>query len=205
MPQLIARRVREQHVYCEIVRHNISAAARSASSPAGHHPLRRAGERVRAGRSRSATRRSFDLGIPVLGICYGMQLVCEALGGKVESAPAREYGRAHARVISHADLFDGVADETEVWMSHGDQVSQVSRRIHRRWPDTSTCPIAAVQASHAADLRPAVSSGSDAHAAGREVLANFLTAFAAAPAPGGWATLPSKPIEASASRWATAA
>ncbi|MCA9888289.1 MAG: gamma-glutamyl-gamma-aminobutyrate hydrolase family protein, partial [Anaerolineae bacterium] len=63
---------------------------------------------------------------PVFGICYGMQLACEALGGKVASTPTREYGRARCDIGSHADLFAGLPDHTEVWMSHGDQVSQVS-------------------------------------------------------------------------------
>jgi len=69
----------------------------------------------------------------VLGICYGMQLMCQALGGQVRSAPAREYGRAELTVDSAkqeaADLFAGVAPHTQVWMSHGDQVDQVSEQF----------------------------------------------------------------------------
>ena len=98
--QLIARRVREQHVYCEIVRHDITAERIRELAPKGHHPLRRAGQRLRTGRAEVRSRASSSLGMPVLGICYGMQLACEALGGQVQSAPAREYGRAHCRVTS---------------------------------------------------------------------------------------------------------
>src|SRR5205085_1738710 len=64
----------------------------------------------------------FDLGIPVLGICYGMQLACQALGGVVRPAPSREFGRADCRVEDGEALFGGVPTHTSVWMSHGDQV-----------------------------------------------------------------------------------
>ncbi len=95
--QLIARRVRQQQVYCEIVRHDIHGRADPRVGPEGDHPLRRAGQRLRAGAPKCDPE-IFRLGLPVLGICYGMQLACEALGGRVQSAPAREYGRAHCRV-----------------------------------------------------------------------------------------------------------
>jgi GMP synthase (glutamine-hydrolysing) len=122
--QLIARRVREQSVYCEIVRHDLTAARVAEIAPKGII-LSGGPASVYAAAAPHCDPAIFELGIPVLGICYGMQLVCEALGGRVESAPAREYGRAHVQVLSHADLFAGVADESEVWMSHGDQVSRV--------------------------------------------------------------------------------
>ena len=80
----------------------------------------------------------------MLGICYGMQLACEALGGRVESAPAREYGRAHCRLVNDDELFAGVPEEIQVWMSHGDQVSQVSGDF-QPLAATDTCPIAAVK------------------------------------------------------------
>jgi GMP synthase (glutamine-hydrolysing) len=88
--------------------------------------------------------RLFELGIAVLGICYGMQLACEALGGKVESAPAREYGRAECEVIDAADLFAGVQKRTQVWMSHGDQVTGISGDF-TPLARTATCPYAAVR------------------------------------------------------------
>ena len=68
----------------------------------------------------------FDLDLPILGICYGMQLACEALGGHVGSTPSREYGRKHCYVATANCLFDGVPQKTQVWMSHGDQVSDIS-------------------------------------------------------------------------------
>ena len=92
--QLIARRVREQHVYCEIVRHDITAERVRELAPSGLILSGGPASVYEARRAASAIRRSFELGIPVLGICYGMQLACEALGGQVREPPAREFGRA---------------------------------------------------------------------------------------------------------------
>jgi GMP synthase (glutamine-hydrolysing) len=141
--QLIARRVREQHVYCELVRHDISAEQVKKHAPAGLI-LSGGPSSVYETGAPKCDPKIFDLGIPVLGICYGMQLACETLGGKVTSAPAREYGRARVHVTSHADLFAGVPGELDVWMSHGDQVSRVSDDFEPL-ARTATCPIAAVR------------------------------------------------------------
>ena len=84
------------------------------------------------------------MGIPVLGICYGMHLACDALGGKVESTPSREFGRARCKVTSDSELFAGLPPETDVWMSHGDQVSAVAQDF-LPLATTRTCPIAAVK------------------------------------------------------------
>src|SRR6267378_4426587 len=141
--QLIARRVREQNVFCQIVRHDLSAARVAELKPSGLI-LSGGPASVYEPGAPHCDPAIFDLGIPVLGICYGLQVVCEALGGQVESAPAREYGRAHIQVLSHADLFQSVADESEVWMSHGDQVTRVSSDFIPL-ARTGTCPIAAVK------------------------------------------------------------
>ncbi len=141
--QLIARRVREQHVYCEIVRHNITAARVRELAPRGLI-LSGGPASVYAPGAPQCDEGIFQLGIPVLGICYGMQLACRALGGKVESAPAREYGRAHCHVLVKDGLFTGLPTETEVWMSHGDQVTGVSSDFIAQ-AKTDTCPIAAVK------------------------------------------------------------
>jgi GMP synthase (glutamine-hydrolysing) len=141
--QLIARRVREQHVYCEIVRHDISAEQIRRHKPAGLILSGGPNSVYEAGAPKCDPA-LFTLGIPVLGICYGMQLACDTLGGKVASAPAREYGRARIHVTSHADLFAGVPAEMDVWMSHGDQVSDVSSDFEPL-AGTATCPIAAVR------------------------------------------------------------
>ena len=141
--QLIARRVREQQVYCEIVRHNISAERLAELAPKGII-LSGGPASVYEANAPKCDPEIFRLGIPVLGICYGMQLACQALGGKVASAPAREFGRAQFHVTAKGDLFAGVPDDAEVWMSHGDQVTGVSDDFVPL-AATATCPIAAVK------------------------------------------------------------
>jgi GMP synthase (glutamine-hydrolysing) len=120
----------------------------------------------------------FRLGLPVLGICYGMQLACEALGGRVENTPAREYGRARCEIVNGNELFDGVTRQTQVWMSHGDQVAQVSDDF-LALAKTNTCPIAAVKHRqlpiYGLQFHPEVTHTPE----GSKILANFLTAACA--------------------------
>jgi GMP synthase (glutamine-hydrolysing) len=141
--QLIARRVREQNVYCEIVKHDITPDQVRAHRPAGlilsggpNSVYDEGAPQCHAG--------IFDMGIPVLGICYGMQLVCDRLGGKVDSSPSREYGRAICQKSGDDALFDNFPAESQVWMSHGDQVQHVSEDFVSL-ARTSTCPVAAVR------------------------------------------------------------
>ena len=115
----------------------------------------------------------FSLGVPVLGICYGMQAACEALGGKVGRAEAREYGRSQCDVIVEHSLFSGVPTTTDVWMSHGDQVTTVSDDFIPL-AKTSTCPLAAVRHRtlpvFGLQFHPEVTHTP----AGSAILANFL-------------------------------
>jgi GMP synthase (glutamine-hydrolysing) len=141
--QLIARRVREQNVYCEIVRHSITAERVRELAPIGII-LSGGPSSVYAQGAPLCDPKLFELGIPVLGICYGMQLMCQALGGKVDSAPAREYGRAECDIVEADGLFAGVPKQTQVWMSHGDQVAGISNDF-TPLAKTSTCPYAAVK------------------------------------------------------------
>ena len=141
--QLIARRVREQHVYCEIVRHNITPERVRELGPRGII-LSGGPASVYAEGAPKCDPEIFKLGLPVLGICYGMQLICEGLGGRVNSAPAREYGRAYLQITRPDPLLAGVPDHTQVWMSHGDQVTQVSEEF-QPLATTQTCPYAAVK------------------------------------------------------------
>ena len=126
--QLIARRVREQNVFCQIVRHDLPAWRVAELKPRG---LIFSGgpASVYAPGAPLCDPKLFDLGIPVLGICYGMQLACQLLGGEVKPAPSREFGRAVCRVRQSDGLFADVPPETIVWMSHGDQVSDRQRRF----------------------------------------------------------------------------
>lgn len=141
--QLIARRVREQNVYCEIVRHDITPEQIRNHRPSGLI-LSGGPSSVYQSGAPKCDPGIFEMEIPVLGICYGMQLACEHLGGKVESTTTREYGRAICEVASDDDLFKGFPPQAEVWMSHGDQVQQVSE-VFKSLARTDTCPVAAVK------------------------------------------------------------
>jgi GMP synthase (glutamine-hydrolysing) len=170
--QLIARRVREQHVYCEIVRHDITAARIRELAPRGIILSGGPASVYDAGAPRCDPE-IFRLGIPVLGICYGMQLACDALGGRVGRAASREYGRAVCEVVEADGLFAGVAPRTEVWMSHGDQVDAVADDF-LPLARTPTCPLAAVRHRvlpvFGLQFHPEVTHT----AAGGEILGNFL-------------------------------
>lgn len=171
--QLIARRVRDQQVYCDLVRYSISAERIRELAPRGII-LSGGPASVYDEGAPKCDPDIFRLGIPVLGICYGMQLACEALGGRVESVPAREYGRAMCEVVGADELFEGVPATTEVWMSHGDQVSRVSGEF-LPLASTGTCPIAAVKHQrlpiYGLQFHPEVTHTP----CGAQLLANFLT------------------------------
>jgi GMP synthase (glutamine-hydrolysing) len=141
--QLIARRVREQNVFCQIVRHDLPAERIAALRPRG---LIFSGgpASVYAPGAPRCDPAVFDLGIPVLGICYGMQLACDVLGAEVKPSPSREFGRAHCRIREADGLFGGIPEETVVWMSHGDQVQSVTGDFVPL-AATDTCPVAAVR------------------------------------------------------------
>lgn len=140
--QLIARRVREQNVYCEIVRADISLEAIQRRNPKGIILSGGPASVYETGAPRCHPE-LFNLGIPVLGICYGMQLTCDTLGGKVQHSARREFGRASCLVLDRNGLTDGLPDEMEVWMSHGDQVTQLPEGFSAI-AETSTCPMAAI-------------------------------------------------------------
>ncbi len=169
--QLIARRVREQHVFCEIVRHDITAEQIQQHEPRGLI-LSGGPSSVYEGAAPKCDERIFPMGLPVLGICYGMQLACQALGGEVDSTSTREYGPASCSIDGPSELFDGLPEEIDVWMSHGDQVTHVADDF-MALARTATCPIAAVKHRERACVRPAVSPGGHAHALGRHDLAQL--------------------------------
>jgi len=128
--QLIARRVRETNVYCELHPWDMAEAEIRAFNPAGVI-LSGGPNSVYEDETPKAPPAVFGLGVPVLGICYGMQTMAAQLGGKVESGKVREFGYAEIRARGHSKLFDGIQDKTsseghgllDVWMSHGDKVT----------------------------------------------------------------------------------
>lgn len=141
--QLIARRVREQNVFCQLVRHDLPAERVQELAPRGIILSGGPASVYELG-APHCDPRIFELGIPVLGICYGMQLACHALGGQVKPAPSREFGRAHCHILQPDGLFHDVPAETIVWMSHGDQVDAAGGEFVPL-AATDTCPYAAVR------------------------------------------------------------
>jgi len=121
--QLIARRVRELGVYCELYRYDVDEAVIRALSPKGII-LSGGPESVTLDHTPRSPQWVFDLGVPVLGICYGMQTMAEQLGGKVQSAAVSEFGHAEIQPMAASPLF-GALKNLNVWMSHGDQVIEV--------------------------------------------------------------------------------
>jgi GMP synthase (glutamine-hydrolysing) len=143
--QLIARRVREQNVFCQLVRHGISAERVRELNPKGIIFSGGPASVYEPG-APSCDPAIYDLGIPVLGICYGMQLACLQLGGKVVPSRSREFGRAHCHVReADGGLFAGMPEDAVVWMSHGDQVAAEPGSPFVPLASTETCPVAAVK------------------------------------------------------------
>ena len=140
--QLIARRVREQQVYCELIRFDTAAAKLAERKPKGI---------ILSGGPASVYEKGaplcdpaiFEMGLPVLGICYGMQLMAHNLKGKVKPGRAREFGTATVNVSDADLLFRGLPWVLQVWMSHGDQVDPLPAGF-RVLASTDTCPVAAM-------------------------------------------------------------
>lgn len=141
--QLIARRVRECNVYCEIYSYKTDIEKIKEIHPKGI---------IFTGGPNSCyevdsptyTKEIFELGIPILGICYGSQLMMHLLGGKVEKAPVREYGKIEVNVDNNSKLFTNVSPKTICWMSHNDYISKAAPGFTvSAW--TSNCPVAAAE------------------------------------------------------------
>jgi len=141
--QLIARRVREHNVYSMICRPNVSADELKKMGATGLI-LSGGPASVYADNAPKCDEKIFDMGLPILGICYGMQLGCKILGAKILAAKSREYGRANLDVADSKGLLAGIGESTIVWASHGDQVSELTDEF-AVLGSTSTCPYAAVK------------------------------------------------------------
>ncbi len=143
--QLIARRIREAQVYSQILPYSAPLATVLAYRPKGL-VLSGGPASVYERRAPLISERLLALGIPVLGICYGMQLVTHLLGGEVAKATRREYGRAELIIDDRADLFNGVGEglSTTVWMSHGDRIERMPKGF-RSIAHTANSPVAAMK------------------------------------------------------------
>lgn len=122
--QLIARRVREHNVYSRICRADTPASELS-KLPLKGLILSGGPASVYEENAPRCDEKIFELGVPILGICYGMQLGCQVLGAEVVSAESREYGRTNLSILDKSDLFANMPDSTIVWASHGDQVGNL--------------------------------------------------------------------------------
>ncbi|HEX6692752.1 MAG TPA: glutamine-hydrolyzing GMP synthase [Burkholderiales bacterium] len=148
--QLIARRVREAKVYCEIHPHDVSDGFVRGFGAQG---VILSGSHMSAYEESTARapKAVFALGVPVLGICYGMQTMAQQLGGKVEAGKVREFGYAEVRARGHTKLLDGIEDYRtpeghgmlKVWMSHGDKVVEMPKGF-KLMASTDACPVAAM-------------------------------------------------------------
>ncbi|MGH2271004.1 glutamine-hydrolyzing GMP synthase [Anaerohalosphaeraceae bacterium U12dextr] len=141
--QLIARRVREHKVYSQIYQPSVKIEKLAQLGVKGII-LSGGPASVYAENAPTCDERIFQLGVPVLGICYGMQIGCKILGARVSPAHAREYGRTNVSISDTSDLFKGLPEHTTVWMSHGDQVNELTSDFIPL-ATTATCPFAAVR------------------------------------------------------------
>ncbi|MCB1972165.1 MAG: glutamine-hydrolyzing GMP synthase, partial [Geminicoccaceae bacterium] len=180
--QLIARRLRELKIYCEIlpctigidtIRQFNPAAIILSGGPASSHE-------TEAPMPPAAL---FSMCRPVLGICYGEQVICQMLGGSVESSHEREFGRAEIDIIDPSGLFEGLSGRSHVWMSHGDKITALPEGFHVSAASPSS-PFAAIadpaRRIYGVQFHPEVHHTE----LGREILANFC--FKVAGLSGDW-------------------
>ncbi len=169
--QLIARRVREQHVYCELLPHDVEEARVRAQNPRAFI-LSGGPASVYQEHAPQIPRFILESGRPILGICYGMQLLAHQLGGEVQPADRREYGHAVLRVADPVPpLFAGLPSEFSVWMSHGDSISRLPPGF-RVLASSDNSPVAAMARDGLVGIQfhPEVVHTSF----GREIIRNFL-------------------------------
>ena len=170
--QLIARRVREHHVYCQIEPPDISIASIKALQPEGII-LSGGPASIYAKGSPRVDRGVFDLGIPVLGICYGLQFMVDSLGGKVIGSTKREYGFAELNIKKQKGMFSGVEKKTPCWMSHGDSIGELPPGFSVT-ASTNNTKVAATEDMqrhfYGLQFHPEVVHTRD----GKKILANFL-------------------------------
>ena len=141
--QLIARRVREAGAFSVLLSPETSIEELAAYEPRGII-LSGGPSSIHESGSPRCDERLFELGVPVLGICYGMQLGCHLLGCSIAAAESREYGRSRLQVQDTSTLLATIPEDTAVWMSHGDQVMGLADEFDIL-ASTETCPFAAVR------------------------------------------------------------
>lgn len=170
--QLIARRVRECHVYCEVHPCTISLEQIKAMNPKGII-FTGGPNSVYAEDSPRYSKEIFELGVPILGICYGSQLMAYLLGGSVKTAPVSEYGKTEVEVDKSSVLFRDVSEKTICWMSHTDYIEKAPEDF-RVTAHTQVCPVAAMENRerklYAVQFHPEVMHTKE----GMKMLSNFV-------------------------------
>ncbi|MDE7432074.1 MAG: glutamine-hydrolyzing GMP synthase [Lachnospiraceae bacterium] len=170
--QLIARRVRECSVYCEVHPYNIPIEKIKEMNPKGII-LTGGPNSVYGEGSPRCTKELFELGIPVLGICYGSQLMSFVLGGMVSTAPVSEYGKTEVSIDTSSEIFKNVSDTTICWMSHTDYIETAPEGF-KIIAHTPVCPVAAMENAeknlYAVQFHPEVVHTVE----GMEMLSNFV-------------------------------
>lgn len=170
--QLVARRVRECNVYCEIYSYKTELSKIKEMNPKGIILTGGPNSCYEEGAA-TCSPELFEMGIPVLGLCYGAQLMMHVLGGKVEKAPVREYGKIEVVVENSCVLFDGVSEKTICWMSHNDYISRIAPGFCVS-AHTADCPVAAAENSeknlYAIQFHPEVLHTVE----GTKMLSNFV-------------------------------
>ena len=170
--QLIARRIRESNVYSEILPWDIKEEKIRSLNPKGII-LSGGPDSVTNSYTPRIPQIVFDLEIPILGICYGMQTLAEQMGGQVISADHKEFGHSELQITKDCVLFDGLQKNLNVWMSHGDQVQDLPDNFELV-ASTATAPVAVMQHEskpiYALQFHPEVTHTED----GQSVLDNYL-------------------------------
>ena len=170
--QLIARRVRECNVYCEVKPYTMPLEEIKELSPKGII-FTGGPNSVYDEKSPHIAKEIFEMGIPILGICYGSQLIAYTLGGKVETAPVSEYGHTEVTVETNDVIFNGVSPKTVCWMSHTDYIAEVPEGF-KVTAHTPVCPVAAMSCDekkiYATQFHPEVMHTAE----GMKMLSNFV-------------------------------
>ena len=170
--QLIARRVREFNVYCEVKSYKISLDEIKELNPIGII-FTGGPNSVYEENAPRCSKELFELGIPILGICYGSQLMTYMLDGKVTKADKREYGKTEVKVDTSSTIFKGIEDNTVVWMSHTDYIEKLPTDF-KITATSSTCPTAAIENAdkklYGVQFHPEVNHS----VRGNDILRNFL-------------------------------
>ena len=170
--QLIARRVRECNVYCEVKPYTMSLEEIKAVNPKGII-FTGGPNSVYDETSPHYDKAIFELGIPILGICYGSQLIAYTLGGRVETAPVSEYGHTEVTIDVQDAVFTGVSAQTVCWMSHTDYIAQAPEGFTVT-AHTASCPVAAMACPerklYATQFHPEVMHTKE----GMKMLSNFV-------------------------------